>query len=326
MEKGEKAAEYLEKANKLEKQMKRFFDYKNILPSYGDLLTIQNKIVSCEPYGMDKTDYIWSLTLPQFYPNLPERYNAGREQIRKDMSRAPKGQFLCSYYGLLASMDNEIFNEDTIMKTMDYCVPQCMRPGKYLPMSNTITEIIDVEDGNPFHDVRPIVFSIAPWLASVTQLGVRKMPFGIAVRATKYLEEISNFEFRKSFINFTFKGTGRIKEIQINGIPLKHSLQIPENSLKTGKNDINIQMENIPDENSVLIASTMRLLDINDNNNSIRYSFECYGKNILTFRNLDKKAIIKDASGKEIEAREQKTGNFSYLEFSGRGKMDCILK
>ena len=40
------------------------------------------------------------------------------------------------------------------------------------------TELVDVEDGEPFHDVRPLVYSIAPWLSAVTNLGLHRLPVG----------------------------------------------------------------------------------------------------------------------------------------------------
>jgi hypothetical protein len=40
-------------------------------------------------------------------------------------------------------------------EALDYLAPQSVRPGKYIPMAYTIPELVDVEDGQPFHDVRP---------------------------------------------------------------------------------------------------------------------------------------------------------------------------
>ena len=38
---------------------------------------------------------------------------------------------------------------------------QIARPGKYLPMPNTIMESKGVKDGHPFRDIRPVNRSIA---------------------------------------------------------------------------------------------------------------------------------------------------------------------
>lgn len=320
MESGEKAQEYLNKATQLEANMRKFFEYDDPLPSYGDLLTINNKMVVAEPYGMDRTDFRWSVSIPPFVPNNPEKYREVRNQLVKDLLESPKGAFLCAYNAILTSMDPLIHNEDTIMMAMDYLVPQSIRPGKYLPMPYAMPEIVDMEDGNPFHDVRPLVYSIAPWLSAVTNLGIRRLPFGIAVRGTKYLDSLVNYEYKHALMDIEFEGEGEIEEVLINGEELKHSYQIPENELKLGDNLIQIKMSEVAQQQkSNLVSSTTRLASIRFDGN-ILYQVEAFGQNILTFKDLSHDLMIKDETGREIESITTLMNDLTYVEFEGRGK------
>ena len=178
---GAKAEEYVRKAKNIEEHMKPMYDYSDALPSYGKLITTDGRSVTAEPFGMDLTDYQWALSLPPFKVDLHKKNIEVQHALYKTLRTDPKGMFLCGYNAILTSMDNDLFNEDSIMAALDYLVPQSVRPGKYLPMPYTIPEIVDVEDGDPFHDVRPLVYSSAPWFSAVTNLGVRRMPFGLSL-------------------------------------------------------------------------------------------------------------------------------------------------
>ena len=219
-------------------------------------------------------------------------------------------------------MDNDIFNEDSIMAALDYLVPQSVRPGKYLPMPYTIPEIVDVEDGDPFHDVRPLVYSSAPWFSAVTNLGVRRMPFGIAARATKYLDKVENYEFRGSLIDFTYTGEGKIEKLLVNGKELKATLQIPEDALKKGDNTVEVIMSAKVKPQNVLASSTLRLLSAKAG----IYKMEAYGKNSVCFRGLSKKLQITDENGKPVIVTLTTAEGLTWADFEGRGKISIRIK
>ncbi|MGB9747975.1 MAG: hypothetical protein ACPLXM_13700 [Bacteroidales bacterium] len=321
METGKTADEYAQKAIALEEKVKKFFEYNHPLPSYGDLIGSGGKTIVSEPYGMDETDFQWALALPMFHPNLHQRYKEAFSQLYRDLRTDGKGMFLCAYNAILTSMDNEIFDEDSLIAALDYLVPQSVRPGKYLPMPYTIPEIVDEEDGDPFHDVRPLVYSSAPWTSAVTSLGVRRLPFGLAVRATKYLESLKNYEFLNTKIDFVFEGSGRINKVTVNGRALKGTQQIPENLLGCPKNNVIITMGSGPAEPNTLISSSMKLKETNGTN----YILEGFGKNSLCFRELTKKPVLTDAAGKAVSPEVSVVDGLTYLDFYGRGKYTLTL-
>ena len=328
MDNGPKSDEYIQKAEALEKNMKKFFENKDFLPLYGDLQTIHGNTVTatCKApqYGMDVTDYQWSMSLPPFVPTMPERYKTAREQLRKDLSIKSFQHeiFICGYASILTSMDNEIHNEDSIMAALDEMVPKSVRPGKYLPMPYTIPEMADCEDGNPYHDVRPLVFSIGPWMAAVSNLGMRKLPFGIAVRGSKYIESIDNVEYMGGLVDIKYKGEGAISKVSINGKEVIGTYQIPDNMIVKGDNEVNVELAKDAKSSDMLISSTIRLLSAETG----KYSLHAYGKNVLTFKNLTKNVVVTDASGKEISTETQKMVNLTYIEFKGKGDYTVTLK
>ena len=219
-------------------------------------------------------------------------------------------------------MDPEFFNEDSIMKAMEYQVPQSQRPGKYLPMPYAVPELLDATDGDPFHDVRPMTYSFAPWLSAVANLGVRRLPFGIAVRGTKYLHNINKYQYQNGLLNFSFSGEGAIASVMINGQELHGSWQIPHNLIQNGENKVEINLQKNQTHQNLLISSTVQLISVNKG----KYFLKCFGKNVAVFKNLNAKVELKNASEIPVAYALQKTGQYSYLEFVERGDFYITLR
>ena len=322
METDERAPVYLAKALALEKHMRRFYETSDRLPSYGDLVTDDGSIVKAAPYSMDQTDYQWGLALPPFHPFVPKNFRRFARALVEDIRRDPKGKFICGYNSVLTSLDTELHNEDEIMAALDYLVPQSARPGKYLPMANTVPEMVDIRDGDMYHDVRPIVFSSAPFLSAVANLGLRRLPFGIAVRGTKYLESIDHFEYKTGLVNVAYRGQGGIARVLVNGQPLEGSLQIPENRIVKGDNTVVVEMS--PDAKAVnrLVASTVRL----DAIEGASFRVHAFGQNVLTFKGLTKRVEVTSADGKRVAAQIETDGDVTWIDFPGRGAFEVRLR
>ncbi len=322
----DKADEYYQKALALEEKMNKWFEKDSHLPPYGDLITKKGKTVEARPYGMDVTDYRWALSIPVFEPTQPQKYKTFRDQLWKDMTSEPKGIFICAYNAILTSMDPLIHNEDSMMAALDYLVPQSVRAGKYLAMPYTIPELIDEEDGDPFHDVRPLVYSIAPWLSAVTNFGMHRLPFGIAVRANKYINDLENYKYKGALIDARYKGQGRISRIMLNGKELTGTFQIPDNRLKEGDNILIVDMAEDPAKENILAKSTVLLNDVKAEKGQTIYNITAYGKNVLTFMNLSKGVQVTDEAGKAVNTETKQMDNLKYIDFEGRGDYLVVLK
>ncbi len=320
-----RADAHYQKAMNLEKQIKRFFDDQHGLPSYGRLLTDAGEWITAEPYGMEIWDYVWGLSLPPFEPTLPQKYRDLREQIRTDMTTTQAGYFLCDYFAMLTAMDPAIHHEDDLMAAMDKLVDYSSQPGKYLPMPYAMPEMFNISEEDPFHDVRPLVYSIAPWLSAVTNLGVHRLPFGIAARGTKYLDQLENYAYKGALLNVSFKGVGQVVRMILNGELISSTLQLPESKLKKGINSLVVEMSQNAEPKNLLVASSVQLLSATDKPNRT-FEIMAYGKNVLTFKNLTKRMKITGADGRTRTFEQIKMDAFDYIEFVGRGKYKIVLE
>jgi len=322
----EKADFYYQKAMALEENMVKFLDYEGALPSYGDLLTQSGDIITAKPYGMDIWDYVWGIALPPFRPNQPEKFKELREQVHRDMTTTEAGYFHCVYFALLTSMDTEIHNEDSIVAAMDMLVPMSIRPGKYLPMPYAMPEMFNIPDGDPFHDVRPLVYSIAPWLSAVTNLGLRRLPFGIAVRGTNYLDNIDNYEYMGSLVDVEFQGEGKLAKTMVNGRELKHTYQLPDAMLSESENSIIIELDESPDDSNILISSTLKMKSLEEKNDQVIFRMKAFGKNVVSLKNLSREIQVFDEAGNQVETSVREFENKKVFEFEGRGDFTVVMK
>ena len=315
MENGERADLYLKKANALEQHLEPFYQTKERLPIYGELVTDKGSVVQAKPYGLERGDYQWSFALPMFQPFAPKNFRRFGNSLYDDLHADPTGMFISAYAAILTSMDTELYSEDQITAALDYLVPQSVRPGKYLPMGNTVPEIVNMKDGDLYHDVRPIVFSIAPWFSAVSNLGIRRLSFGVAVRGTKFLDSIDHYEYKGGLLDVTFRGQGSVSRVLVNGRPLEDTLQIPEDRIIKGENKVEVEMTPGGKVKDCLIASTVRLDSIEDR----RLHIHAFGKNMLTFKGLTKTVQVTSIGGEPVFGKSESEGDITWIGFPGRG-------
>ncbi|TAH25740.1 MAG: hypothetical protein EAZ07_06090 [Cytophagales bacterium] len=322
---GEKADNYMLKAKKLEQKIGILFG-NDVLPSYGKLLTSTGKMVTSVPYGMDQTDYVWAMSLPPFFPNYDVQLENARWALYKNLRTKPEGYFFAGYCSVLRNMDPSLYPEDSLMAALQYLIPQSIRAGKYLVMPYAMPEIVDVKDGNPFHDVRPITFSIGPFTAALSNLGVRRLPYGLAVRGTKYLNKIEKYDYQGMQIDFTFDAQSKTNAVTIDGVLLSHSLQLPMNMMNNKNPKILVSGNTFGITNTILISSTLILKEIKTIDNKISYIVEAKGANQLVFQNIKNKIQISNEKGEIITATETKNKQTTYLRFEGKGIFNVSIE
>ena len=314
------STEFVKKANAIECAMLPFYEGFEPLPSYGYVEYEGGEIELVEPFGLDKCDYQWGLSLAMFLGN-PLQNNKIRNSICKEMTAHLGGLFVAGYASVLSSLDSEFIDEKIIVDAIDYAAKQSYRPGDYLCMPNTIVEILDVKDGDIFHDVRPQNFSISAMLAATANLGIRKLPFSLAVRATKQLNGIKNYEYLGGKINFEFVGTGKINSVLINGRPLEDSWVLPQDLFANPLNSVIIEMSEDAVHQNTLIYTTVRVLAKTQNG----FDIKAYGKNQLLFKGLNKQVRAYDGD-KSLNLRITNEGEYSLIEFEGLGNLTLELE
>jgi hypothetical protein len=328
-EQGEKAAAYRSKADALAAKIQPWLDdKKDGQPAFGTLVSKDNHSIPTGPYGQvdpgDVADYEWALSVPPFAPRPWEMASIDAALFRH-MQANPKGYFLAAYLSILTSLDTDVTDERDIMAMIDYAAEQSYPAGKYLPMPYTMKEMTDYPDGHPYHDIRPETFTSGPWYGTMAAFGVRKLPFGIAVRPTRYIDRIEKYEYQGALIDINFEGDGPLRSVTVNGQALRNTLQVPEDVLRQGANSLRVQMGTAAAPEPLLVASTVKLLSVAHNRKSITYNLDTFGKNVLTFRNLPAKLRILGADGKPLPFERHEQDGRSYIEFAGRGTVQAIL-
>lgn len=317
VEEEEKSMQFLEKAKLLKKRMQVFYAPGKTLPDYGELITVDRQSIIAEAPGPDDADYQWALGLPFFSTKYIELAKY-RGRIADELLNHPQQQFLAGWYSNLTSLDTEFYAADKIEQAIRYVIPQISSSGKCLPMPYTIPEIVDVNDCDIYHDVRPQPFSISAYLASIVNLGVKRFPFGISIRGTDFLDSITNYSYKGKLINFRYSGVGNtISEIKVNGRKLLHSYQLPEDILNRNVNTVEVKMKAInPSINNILIGSTVSLGNINNKG----WSVDAHGVNILLIKRLDKQVSVRNEKGESIPFYVNYSDDIAYVEFEGKGR------
>ncbi len=316
MERRAASETYLRKAEDLALRMEPFFG--EGLPDYGDLRTGEGEMLRAGPYGLDTTDYVWGLTVTPFVP-APWRMPAIRRELYARAMQQPEGYFLAAFFSLLGSLDPDWFDEEDVVRAAEPAARESHRPGEFLPMPDTVVERIGIEDGHPYHDVRPQAFSVGPWLAAMTGLGLRRLPFGLAVRHSGALEEITDYRYRDSALRVTFGGQGEAAVLRLNGRDVPGTLQVPEDLLIEGRNEI--EVVGVAAEGPLLVESTVRLQAVGHPADATTYTVEAYGKNVLAFRRVQERAVtVSDASGQEVSLERHEADGRCWVEFPGRGR------
>lgn len=321
---GDKAENYLAKARHLAGKMEPIFStVPGELPPYGRIYTHDGSVLKAANYGLDMTDHIWGCSVSPFYP-MPGQIPAIRRRILQDLRNFPNEHFLAGFFSACAAMDPLWSDQTEVLRAFDYVARQCHWPGKYLAMPDTVKEFAAKPDGDLYHDVRPQAFSIGPWLAAVTGLGIRRLPFGLAIRATEGLEEITDYEYRGSLLHIRFSGNGLFPRVTLNRKPLNGTYQLPESLLQKGENEITVAGEEQNPGGPVLIGSTIRLWDVIAAQDTFIFQCEGYGVNVLEFLNGEKREFtVTGQDGRVISYRFHTVEGISYLEFDGKGRY-CV--
>lgn len=321
MHEGRQAQQYLRKAEALAEKMDRFFATDR--PMYGELKAADGSILPSGPYGLDRSDYLWGLCVPPFLPR-PWRMPAIQKNLLGDCMAKTDHLFLSALFSVLQALDVETFSEKELLQAVQYAAAQCYPPGGCMAMPNTIVELLDVKE--PQDEIRPQAFSTGPWLATIVGLGLRRLPFGLAVRANESLVRIRQYEYQRSRIDVEFSGKGALSSVTVNGRALEGSLQIPERLLKPGKNRVAVKMGGKAARAATLVSSSVRLSAIAKKSGRFVYAIEAFGANTLEFRDLaGREVTIADARGRTVPHETHEANGHTYIQFPGRGEFTVTV-
>ncbi|MGF1449858.1 MAG: hypothetical protein ACFB20_10635 [Opitutales bacterium] len=228
-----RATRYRERAAQLWTKLAAFFDGTEALPPYGEMLLESGDRTVAKPLGQSvtaaKSVYVWALTLPTFAP-IPGIDGIRRKLLRTLMAE-PDGHWINGICATIAALDTWVCPESELVAAIEQITRQSGRSGTFLPMPGAMPEKFDAPQGNLYHDIRPQAFAQSAWLGACANLGVRRLPYGLAVRPSKWLKHLKRYAWRGRRLDFDFAcGTER-PQLVIDGEPAPHTLQLPEDRL-----------------------------------------------------------------------------------------------
>jgi hypothetical protein len=289
------------------------------LPAYGDVLT-DGGVRRSGPYGLDRTDFIWGLTIPPFTPQ-PWRMPAIRLALLQDALMGRKSPyFLAGYFSICAGVDPLHCGEQTVVRAVEKVARQSYAPGVHLPMPYAMKEMESIPDGHPWHDVRPQAFSIGPFLATLCGLGLRRLPFGLAVRPSSVLAGVTGYQYRGHTLAVRFQGKGRRCFLAVDGRRTAATLQIPESLLNAVHVRVDVRATSRAAVGPLLVASTVRLQRAEMSEGGVAYVCTAYGRNVLEFQGVSATGLSVSRNGRVVSAARRTVGGITYVEFEGRGE------
>lgn len=287
------------------------------LPPAGELVMEDGEVIYAPPYIPKTACYLWAFSLPGLAP-IPN-IDALRIRLMRDVLARPRGHWINAITALIAAVDPLTCDEQELARGIHYLVAQGQRSGKYLPMPGTIPEKYDAPDGAYYDDIRPQAFAQSSFLAACTSLGVRRLPFGLAVRPTRFLEKLSSYAWRESRIDFVF-GTAH-EGVQIDGKPLSHSLQLPADALRPGR--VTVTIGSLPDAGA-LARSNVNLLAIRTIGDEVIFDIEAPGLSELAFTRQPK-SLRTDGATVDNAAWSEESG-LAFYRFSANGKRSLCCR
>jgi hypothetical protein len=294
------------------------------MPTYGHLLLHSGKELVEPPYSLDYADYVYSFSLPPFTPFTLKNKQILKTIIRDSLDNKKRG-FLGAYYSVFAKADPLWVDEKDVLAAFEQGAAQSIPPGEVLPMPYAAIENFDRVDSDV---IRPQAFTIGPWLAALTGMGVRRLPFGIALRPTTLLSSLSAYRYQNASLDVAFSGSGRWCSVSLNGTTLEGTLQLPEKKLKQGKNRVVVVATQGHAEHPTLIGSTVRLQSVRRvGSGGFSYTLACYGRNSLEFVGAAGCSIgVFDEKEKSVEHVVSRDEQMVVVEFGGRGFRKVVVE
>ncbi len=249
--------------------------------------------------------------------DIPESIKAGSHY---DVSDLKEGKEKFAHHHLLnfVMMDPLFFDDSHLQTFLDVFLPQCRRSGAFQCMPGSMPENVNCEDGS-YHDNRPYFMPIGMMQSATMGQGLFRLPFGIAVRANNWLERISHYQYRGNTFDVIFSGCGEtVADVQIDGEHVPASLQLPDARLRTCRT-VTLRLASSV-SGTQLATSSVRLLDVQQQDHETLYQVEAFGHNQMAFLDMSFLLRIENEDGEPCPYETRKQDGLCWISFSGRGR------
>jgi hypothetical protein len=324
MDEGEDAQRFQEKADALWPKIEEILNTEGFeQPPYA-LMRFEDGGSEILPrFGSAKSVYFWALSLPIFAPI--HGIDGIRARLLDELMDDPGGHWVNGICAVIAGLDTWVTSEEALVEAIRKVSEQSWRQGAYLPMGGAMPEKFDAPMGHNFHDIRPQAFAQSSWLAACANLGVRRLPFGLAARPTQFFSELSDYAWRGKALTFRFDQhnpqASDLPQLQINGQVMPHTLQLPEEALQGDAPRIALIDGG---REPCLLRSTTRLHQAEPVEGGAEYHIQAFGSGELVFNQSPAEIELTDTQGQRVDLTLSEADGMSFARFSGRG--DFLLR
>ncbi|MFW5845810.1 MAG: hypothetical protein ACOCXJ_06250, partial [Planctomycetota bacterium] len=283
------------------------------LPGYGEMLMADGTWLPAPVFGAARSVYVWALTLPCFAPVAD--LDKIRIRLLQTLMAKPDMHFINGICGAIAAVDPWFHDEAPLLEMIRRIQAQAARSGRYLPMPGAMPEKFDAPEGNLYHDIRPQGFAMGAWLAAWSGLGLRRLPYGLALRPTAAYQALDNYPWRGKQLHFRFQAVEGLPALRVNGSTIFHSLQVPESCLDHDDNEIAIIAGGT---GALLLRSSMRLMRVEAEQDCVAYHCESFGLTEAWFANAGPTTVTSE-DGQAIAGEQNTVDGHQQLIFRAWG-------
>lgn len=248
------------------------------IPTYGELLMVDRTRRQVPYWGSAESCCVWGLSMPNFLPLAD--WDAVHNATLDAIIAQPDMHFVNGICSALSAVDTWTYPEEKCLALHERLATETATPGKFLPMGGAMPEKFNAPQGNLHHDIRPQGFAMGAWLAAWTSLGLRRLPYGLALRPTSAFEQIEAYPWQGKTLHLHFGPTERALALEIDGTRVPGTLQIPASALTTPSPVVRlIAAPSTP----LWLRSTVRLDAVAEAPGARTYSFTAHGPASITF-------------------------------------------
>jgi len=291
---------YLDKAARLWTELEQLLrSRQDGIPRYGEILLEDGSRAAPGFIELTPSCGVWGLTLPNFAPL--EDWDSLRLAVLDELRARPNMHWMNGLAAALAAVDPWVCPPERLLDLHLKIAAETARPGQFLPMGGAMPEKFAAPEGNLYHDIRPQAFAMGAWLGAWTALGLRRLPYGLALRPTDAFETIEAYPWRGSTLEIEFCAASRAVGLEIDGQFIPATLQLPQNRLKAGETHA-VRLVPAP-EAPLLLRSSLQLDDVERAGTETCYRFTAFGLAQMTFSAPLPGFHLSDLTGNPIPCR-----------------------
>lgn len=159
------------------------------------------------------------------------------------------------------------------------------------------------------------------WLAAWAGLGLRRLPYGLALRPTAAFARLENYPWRGRTLDFVFGPTGRDLALEIGGTRISGTLQVPEQALPAGgRHTVRlVAAAGGGPARPLWLRSAVQLDAVTAAGDRTLYRFTGRGLAAITFAGAPGNPMIADPQGTPIAATWSEAGGLHTCHFTRFG-------